>query len=409
MFALLLHLEAFIMTRGPGLIILATLLALAACGGGGGGSSTPPTGDPGGTLPPPPPPPPPTGTLSGQFKDGNVEGLAYSTATQAGTTDAAGTFRYRAGETITFRVGAASIGSAPAKEILTPIDLVAAGSSADPAVVNRVRFLLMLDQDGDPDNGIRISSEVRAIAANWSDIDFAAADLGNEVVTILSDVSSVDQRTATLPAADVARSHLESTLYCVMSGVFAGSYTGGSSGNMIALLDPHTGQMRVSFQGGAEMQGTPNPVVDRNLGFEAIRATDSAIVTGRYVDADQLAGTWSIGGQGGDFTATRVFGDPAARLRFTGNWAYGNDSADDLLFTNTFDVDGSGKVSGYALDLISGRPNLGSGQLSQNLMVVNWTSGATGNGTLDPATLSIAGTWTGTNGGTFNARGCRLN
>lgn len=392
------------MTRGSGLLILATLFALAACGGGGGSSSTPDTGDPGGTLPPPP-----VGTLTGQFKDGNVEGLAYSTETQAGTTDAAGTFRYRAGETVTFRVGQALLGSAPAKEILTPIDLVVAGSSADPAVVNRVRFLLMLDQDGDPDNGIHISSEVRTIAANWSNIDFAAADFGNEVVTMLSDVSSVDQRTAVLPAADLARTHLESTVYCVMSGVFRGSYTGGSSGEMIALLDPHTGQMRISFQGRAEMQSALNPVATRDLGFEAVRASDNATVTGRYVDYDQLAGTWSIGGQAGDFTATRVFSDPTATLRFTGHYAYDNDSADSLLFTNVLDVDGSGKVSGYSLDLSSGRTNLGSGQLSQGVMVVNWSSGATGTGSLDPASLSVAGTWAGNNSGTFNARGCRLN
>jgi hypothetical protein len=42
-------------------------------------------------------------------------------------------------------------------------------------------------------------------------------------------------------------------------------------------------------------------------------------------------------------------------------------------------------------------------------LVVNWTSGAAGTCSLDPATLYVSGTWAGNNSGTFNARGCRLN
>jgi hypothetical protein len=68
--------------------IQTTLLAglLAACGGGGGGSDTT--------------------TLSGQFIDAPVEGLYYISSTGVtGTTDADGTFKFKAGDSVIFRVG----------------------------------------------------------------------------------------------------------------------------------------------------------------------------------------------------------------------------------------------------------------------------------------------------------------
>jgi hypothetical protein len=101
---------------------MSVAVIVAACGGGGGGGETPSASNP-----------PSATTLTGQFKDGNVAGLAYRTATRSGTTDADGRFEYLAGESVSFAVGGVALGSAPARAVVTPIDLVADGrSDAEP-------------------------------------------------------------------------------------------------------------------------------------------------------------------------------------------------------------------------------------------------------------------------------------
>ncbi len=76
--------------------------------------------------------------------------------------------------------------------MLTPLDLVANGATTDAGVQNRIRFLMMLDADGDPANGIAISDNVRARAAQWSQVDFATADLPAALATIIADAQSAD-------------------------------------------------------------------------------------------------------------------------------------------------------------------------------------------------------------------------
>ena len=60
----------------------------------------------------------------GQFIDSPVAGLQFETASQSGTTDADGHFNYKDNETITFSIGKIELGSAKAKPIMTPLDLV---------------------------------------------------------------------------------------------------------------------------------------------------------------------------------------------------------------------------------------------------------------------------------------------
>lgn len=100
--------------------------------------------------------------LEGVFADSPVEGVHYETDTQAGFTDFAGRFHYGEGETITFHIGDVLLGSALAREFMTPVHLVAgAEDETHPVVTNMARFLQSLDADGNPDNGITITSEIR--------------------------------------------------------------------------------------------------------------------------------------------------------------------------------------------------------------------------------------------------------
>ena len=105
-------------------------------------------------------------------------------ASQA-VTDADGRFRYRSGETVSFRVGDILLGQAPGAPTVTPFDL--AGATPPIAAVdvrrewnrlvrlprttplgvavNIATLLQTLDEDGDPSNGIRIPAAIHGLAA----------------------------------------------------------------------------------------------------------------------------------------------------------------------------------------------------------------------------------------------------
>jgi hypothetical protein len=171
----------------------ALLLTLTACGGGG--DSTTATA---------------TETVStGVFIDSAVEGLQYETATQSGTTNSLGEYDYLAGETVTFSIGGIVLGSTIAGPVVTPLSLVPGATSAtNPIVTNIVRLLLSLDSDGDPDDGITISSDVTT-AANDLTVDFSVADLSADegITSLLNNLPTI-----ILVSESVAQNHFNQTL-----------------------------------------------------------------------------------------------------------------------------------------------------------------------------------------------------
>jgi hypothetical protein len=186
------------------------LLTLTACGGGGGDSTTTTA----------------TETVStGAFIDSAVEGLQYETATRSGTTNSLGEYDYLAGETVTFSIGGIVLGSAIAGSVVTPLSLVPDATNAtNPMVTNIVRLLLSLDSDGDPDNGITISSEVTT-AANDLAVDFSVADLSADdgIISLLNNLP-----TLTLVSESVAQNHFNLTLAIKAKSTW-GSLQWGSS------------------------------------------------------------------------------------------------------------------------------------------------------------------------------------
>ncbi|MBF0109505.1 MAG: hypothetical protein HQL76_10040 [Magnetococcales bacterium] len=126
---------------------------LGGCGGGGDSATTATTSSA------------PAEVLVGKFLDGPTDGLTYRTSgNDSGATDAKGQFTYVAGETISFFLGGLPLGATSARGVITPSDLVKGGHVNHEEVVNLSRFLQTLDEDGDPGNGITISSQARAAA-----------------------------------------------------------------------------------------------------------------------------------------------------------------------------------------------------------------------------------------------------
>lgn len=126
----------------PGLFMVAAMLT--GCGSGGSDQAA--------VLP----------VLTGNFVDGPVSGLNYSTPSLEGITDVEGAFQYRPGETVTFYAGEIILGSAKGKELISPVDLVSnPASTANAQAINISRFLQLIDVDGEHANGIEITEDIR--------------------------------------------------------------------------------------------------------------------------------------------------------------------------------------------------------------------------------------------------------
>ena len=152
--------------------LLLLFLALSACGGGGGGGDGDTnTGDNGDSA------------LTGQFIDSAVANMNYEAESYSGITDAQGTFIYKEGELITFRLGEAFIGHAYGAPLLTPYDLLGETfNNVDPLAV--ALLLQSVDKDGNPENGIVLpTTNLQALPAS---IDFSDPTKVEQAITDLS-------------------------------------------------------------------------------------------------------------------------------------------------------------------------------------------------------------------------------
>jgi hypothetical protein len=140
------------------LALTALSLSLACSSGGSSGSGT-----------------------TGEFLDSTVAGLRYEGPVFSGTTTSQGRYQYVPGDPVCFFLGQIPFGCGEARGIVTPIDLFPGADSSDPRVLNVVRFLLSLDVDGDPSNGIDVR-HITTVAADAANIDFdqSTVDFGND-------------------------------------------------------------------------------------------------------------------------------------------------------------------------------------------------------------------------------------
>jgi len=153
----------------------------------------------------------------GRFLDGPVEGLQYDSPSWTGITEVNGTYLYQAGETVTFSIGNVTLGTSWSKEIITPLDLVPdAVNTTNPVVINISQFLQSLDLDGNPANGILITSEMREILKEFT-VDFTDPDFENNpqvqlMFDRLNEMEIYPEEQRGLISAEDAQIHLEETL-----------------------------------------------------------------------------------------------------------------------------------------------------------------------------------------------------
>lgn len=152
--------------------------------------------------------------LIGVFKDAEVEGVSFQTATQSGITNMDGEFNYLDGEEVTFKVGDLVIGKAMGQELVTPITLAQTeepSATIESTLAQNIAALLQtLDEDGDESNGIKITEEV---AANMgiSNIDFTQpieAVLADIVLNVVQNTDVEIELVYPIEAAEVMAASL---------------------------------------------------------------------------------------------------------------------------------------------------------------------------------------------------------
>ncbi len=283
-------------------LLLLSLGLLAACGGGA--SDTP------------------DAPLTGRFVDAPVAGLAYRTATLSGRTDAEGRFRYRSGETVRFAIGGLDLGAARGAAVITPVQLVAEGRPDHPEVLERVRLLLALDEDGDPDNGIQIPE---AAHDGLPDLDFTQ-DLDGQAG--LTDFLATLPHAPTLTDAATAGAHLGSSLLALYAGDYSGTFGGGQSGTWFVTIDTDGrlgGQGQSDQTGPFTITGETSPDGSTTFTGQAGLATFQGTVD----FSGNLSGTWVLQStaQRGTFSGNRITtappdpiepGQPGERLTLAG-------------------------------------------------------------------------------------------
>jgi len=356
------------------------------------------------------------GTAMGCFID-SPAGISYISGGLNGVTDSQGYFEYQLvnGEPqlIDFSFNGVEIGNALGKAIITPLDLSSPSSIDDLSspssiddlyVINISRFLIMLDSDGDPSNGIEASQTlIDGISQfSWGVLDFTSNDFefSPEIINIVADINSIDTQNHSLPTIQVAQAHLRSSLSCLSSGVYAGEFDGEDHGHYVMLLQ-HKRTDPFVFGDNELREGVTSALIysrdqDRLIGVVPQQGlafnSDNSFIVGQAVNGTQFSGNlvdfsriedggWSnqVEGGSGTFSGNKLAGDSSAIYRLAG--AYGDDTPFDISDDTadnrggiTFDVFSDNRVYGILMSTRGDQLEL-NGTLTGNTIIVSSNEG----------------------------------
>ncbi len=200
--------------------------------------------------------------MAGQFVDSPVGGLEYlrsNKGTELYLTNDNGEFQYQEGETVTFKIGQLTLGSAKGGATISPRDIASEAGS-----INVARVLQTLDDDGNPSNGITISAQVRSKAAKattprniaeTTDLDSIAdeitqlSDDERTLVTKEKALAHLNETLASIDGADIA-SCSDSRAKDLEQSDFNGLTLGSVSDDEILLFQFHSGGTFTEYNSG---------------------------------------------------------------------------------------------------------------------------------------------------------------
>lgn len=146
---------------------------------------------------------------TGVLLDSPVVNIDFQTASQSGSTNNSGEFSFQPGEEITFSIGDITLPPVSASELVTPLDM-SDQKDLDDRVINVLRFLQTLDEDGNPDNGLTITDSAKNAGTGLTiDFDKSVTDFENDqnVVNLVNSEGS-----SQLVPETAARDHFHQTL-----------------------------------------------------------------------------------------------------------------------------------------------------------------------------------------------------
>lgn len=391
----------------------AAALCLCACNGGGGDSASP-SGD---AQEP--------GVRKGFFRGGNVAGLDFVSGAQNGTTDEAGAYSCETGHQITFSVGSVTLGETDCASVVHAAALAASGLPTDRVALNIMRFLMMLDQDQEPENGIFISEPLRSVAPSWNQLDFSVDDFESELYRVASDIASVETRMPSVPDSVTALVFLDASLSCAYSGVYTSRFQGETNLPLNAALsvfrDPATNVDAGEFF--LLRQEWPLPVFldsTSELMLETLpQVTENSNFFAEFVSPDQVMGSWrdAITAQNadrtGDFDVSRL-GFIDGKYRFVGTLSVPLiRTSPNLQGRIELSLDGDA-LTGRAFDLLLGIrfPVTGKRLDDSNTFEIEVSNLGTAEVTIildtDGEPIALEGNWPGYEENVLEAVGCRL-
>lgn len=182
---------------------------------------------------------------TGVLRDSAIAGMYYETGGKSGVTDSQGRFSYRPGDKVAFFIGRLKMGEftpTTTNAMLTIGALVPADSPDRAGIIaGMARFLLTLDLDGNPDNGITVDSQLDDLAMGWTfrTLDFTNFDIATNpaMYIALGDIRIVkeDMGLDFVSGTD-AVNHVVKSFNCAYSGAFVASRGSGTSPSAIFAL-----------------------------------------------------------------------------------------------------------------------------------------------------------------------------
>ena len=358
--------------------------------------------------------------IDGNFRDREVIGLEYSSGSLKNKlTNQNGSYTCERGKDITFSVGNILLGSAPCGELLTPIELVENADIDNKNVINMVKFLSLVDDDNNPENGIKITTQTQTLAKAWS-LNFSSDnfDTSDEILIIKTDVNENSDINHTLLTDFEATKHLKSTLLCSYAGAYKGNFNGADNGGFGVLISPTTGKMEIVgysekrdkyFTGSGEESFNLNS----SRSFQGL-TNEGTLFKGTIKTVNSLSGNWSNAGDKGTFVGNRIGGGTNAKYRFVGNY---NGHTSGLF---SFDIDENNQIRGVAYNTFEDELVSIIGSVNGTTVTAKTTDNLTNiTATFNKDTGTISnGKWKNTqvnqdNGqlykGFFTGAGCQLN
>ncbi len=340
------------------LLVISLLgLGLTACGGSSGGGPK---------------------VYSGVFKDSNVQGMQYSSGGQNGVTGKNGEFKFEEKSNVKFSIGGVTLGSAKAKNVMTPMDLVKNGKADTVEVINRVRFLMMLDKDADPENGIEIDKRVLEVAKKeWGTVDFGKGFPTNKEYKMSNNAVKADGGDHYFPEPADAKAHFDRTLAgikatkrCFDSGAFVGTFSGTEKGNIALMLDPTTDGKVIGslFIKDAAVEITSETAINYDATSRKFvsKGLEGKKFTGTLKSGNVLEGTWvdvADAKKKGDFKAERMGGDSGATYRYTAVYQGKNTPTRGII---ALDIYSNNSIKGKSFDVSTNKTLSLSGKLEND-------------------------------------------